>query len=127
MIRFNLNLDTHIVLWWLAADERLPGAVRQVIADAGVVYVSAVSAWEIGMKTAARKLDFKYDLEEQVALNSFRPLAFIMAHAASAVRLPLHHKDPFDRLLIAQAICESLTLLTVDARIRAYDVPIMLA
>jgi PIN domain nuclease of toxin-antitoxin system len=125
--RLNLLLDTHILLWWLDANKRLSGAARHAITEAEFVYVSAVSAWEIGIKTALGKLEFAHDLGEQIAINSFRPLAVTVAHATAAGGLPLHHKDLFGRMLIAQAMCESLTLLTVDARIRTYNVPMMLA
>ena len=86
-----------------------------------------MTAWEIAIKTALGKLEFSHDVEQQLTLNSFRPLPITIAHARDAGRLPFHHKDLFDRMLIAQARCESLTLVTVDTRIRAYDVPIMLA
>jgi PIN domain nuclease of toxin-antitoxin system len=127
MGRSNLLLDTHILLWWLAESDHLPEFARRVIKDAHEVCVSAVTAWEIGMKTAAKKLEFNHDLEEQLLINAFRPLPISLAHATTAAHLPLIHKDPFDRLLVAQAMCESLTLLTVDSRIRAYNVPTLLA
>jgi PIN domain nuclease of toxin-antitoxin system len=127
MSRLNLLLDTHILLWWLNENKQLPESARQAITDAEIVWVSAVSALEIGIKRASRKLTFEHDLEQQLVINAFRPMPVTVAHAVAAARLPPHHKDPFDRLLIAQAMCESLTLLTADARMRAYNVPMMLA
>lgn len=122
----NLILDTHVLLWWLGKDPRLPKAARNAISDSDEVYVSAASAWEIAIKVSIGKLTFRGDLEEHLELNNFRPLSVTIAHAKAAAALPRHHGDPFDRMLAAQARAESLTLLTADTRLRAYGVPLML-
>ena len=123
----NLLLDTHILLWWLSDDSRLAGRARKAIENSNLTFVSAASAWAIGIKSALKKLDFRGELESQLALNDFLPLPMSMAHAIAASRLPLHHGDPFDRMLVAQASLESLVLLTADERLKRYDARIMLA
>jgi PIN domain nuclease of toxin-antitoxin system len=124
--RSNLLLDTHVLLWWLGGSNRLSRAARKTIVEGPAVYVSAASAWEISVKVSKGKLDFSGDLEEQLRGNGFRPLAVSISHALAAGALPPHHGDPFDRLLIAQARLESLTLLTADAALKAYGPPVLL-
>ena len=87
--------------------------------------MSAASIWEIAIKRASGKLKAPDDLLEQVALARFAELGITFEHAAHAGALPPHHADPFDRMLIAQAQSENLTLVTSDARIAAYDVPVL--
>ena len=122
----SLLLDTHVLLWWLAGSSRLPQAARNAIAGSPVVYVSAATAWEIAIKTSQGKLDFPASLEEQLLQNHFQPLPISIPHAMAAAALPLHHRDLFYRMLIAQARLESLTLLTSDARLKAYDAAVLL-
>jgi PIN domain nuclease of toxin-antitoxin system len=88
--------------------------------------VSAVSAWEIAIKSAMGKLEFRGNLEEQMRLNGFLPFPITVAHAVAAGRLLPHHQDPFDRMLVAQASLDSLTLLTSDARLKSYNVAVVL-
>src|SRR5271170_7525645 len=99
----SLLLDTHVLLWWLGESSRLPRAARDAIAASDAVYVSAASAWEIGIKTSQGKLDFPGDLGQELLRNQFQPLSISIRHAVAAAALPLHHRDPFDRMLIAQA------------------------
>lgn len=117
-----LLLDTHVVLWWRQDSRRLERAVRGAIAGAAVVYVSAASAWEVAIKSAIGRLrlDDPFDIHVQAA--GFEPLPITFAHAAEVARLPPHHADPFDRMLIAQARLERLTLVTHDRNFLAYDV-----
>ena len=122
----NLLLDTHIVLWWLSDDTRLTARARKEIETSDLAFVSAATAWEIGIKSSLKKLEFRGELEEQLALNDFRPLPVSMTHAVASGRLPRHHNDPFDRMLVAQATIEGLTLLTVDKRLKAYAARVML-
>jgi PIN domain nuclease of toxin-antitoxin system len=119
----NLLLDTHILLWWLSKSRRLSRSAEKAICDCEQVYVSAATAWEIGIKAAAGKLEFHGDLQDQLRLNGFSALHVTVAHALKAAQLPLHHRDPFDRMLVAQASLESLTLLTNDERLKAYGIP----
>ncbi|HZQ27964.1 MAG TPA: type II toxin-antitoxin system VapC family toxin [Acidimicrobiales bacterium] len=118
-----LLLDTHILLWWLADDPSLPARARDSISDPGTeVLVSAATVWEIAIKRASGKLDAPDDLLEALEANAFDTLAITAAHALAAGELPAHHADPFDRMLIAQAQAETLTLVSVDARLGDYEV-----
>jgi PIN domain nuclease of toxin-antitoxin system len=123
----NLLLDTNVLLWWLAASERLTKRTRRVVADCPLVYVSAATVWEIAIKRALGKLEIPDNLEETLAANSFVSLPISVSHAIAAGKLPRHHDDPFDRMLVAQAALGSLTLLTADARLKAYDASILVA
>jgi PIN domain nuclease of toxin-antitoxin system len=112
-----LLLDTHAFLWWLAGDEQLPGRAREAIGDqANEVYVSAASAWEVATKARIGKLPdavtLAHDFGEYVARQGFRPLDISIAHAQRAGLLPGPDKDPFDRMLIAQAQAEGLALVS---------------
>jgi PIN domain nuclease of toxin-antitoxin system len=119
-------LDTHTLLWWLSADPALPPIAAQVIADPDtVVAVSAASAWEIAIKKAIGRLDAPDDLPEVLRANNFDDLPITVAHALAAGALPAHHADPFDRMLIAQARLESLTLITTRGRFSDYEVPLL--
>jgi PIN domain nuclease of toxin-antitoxin system len=122
-----LLLDAHVLLWWLSSSPRLRKNARAGIEECEVVYVSAATVWEIAIKVAARKLEFRGDMEEQLALNNFHPLPIAIIHALWAANLPRHHADPFDRMLIAQASFESLTLVTADPHLAVYGVPILRA
>jgi PIN domain nuclease of toxin-antitoxin system len=117
-----LLLDTHALLWWLA-DDGLVAEARDAIADpANLVTVSAASAWEISIKKALGKLAVPDDLEQQVQLTGFLPLSISVAHGIAAGQLDHHHEDPFDRVLIAQAFAEGLTIVTRDKRFADYGV-----
>ena len=123
----NLLLDTHVFLWWLADDRRLSANARKAIENSELVFVSAATAWEIGIKSSLKKLEFRGELEAEMTANNFLPLPVTVAHAVSAGRLPRHHNDPFDRMLVAQASLEKLTLLTSDKRLAAYSARVILA
>ena len=111
-----LLLDTHAVIWWFEGNERLPQRVRDVIDQGGEVFVSAVSAYEIALKHRLGRLPDAATLagnfEEMTAEQQFKPLAITMAHALAAGKLAIGHRDPFDRLLIAQALVDNLALAT---------------
>ena len=113
-------LDTHLVLWALAAHERLPGTAHRLIERADV-YVSAASIWEISIKTSLGKLSAD-PREVLAALDpaGFLPLPISAEHAARVADLPPVHRDPFDRLLVAQALCEPMRLLTMDTVLAGY-------
>lgn len=120
-------LDTHALLWWLADDRRLKRAERDAIANGdAMVYVSAASAWEIAIKKSLGRIEVdETDLVEAVSTDGFLELAIGWDHALRAGTLPRHHDDPFDRMLIAQAQMEGLTLLSYDPAFRQYDVPLL--
>ncbi|MGH8899056.1 MAG: type II toxin-antitoxin system VapC family toxin [Egibacteraceae bacterium] len=120
-----LLLDTHALLWWLADDPALSAQTVEVIAAEADVYVSAVSVWEIAIKRALGKLDAPEGLAAAVVASGFQQLPIRFRHAEVAGALPRHHNDPFDRMLVAQAQCESLTLVTSDARITSYQVAVL--
>jgi PIN domain nuclease of toxin-antitoxin system len=121
-----LLLDTHVLLWWLADDDLLADATRDSIADGdNLVVVSAATAWEIAIKQSIGRLDAPDDLLDVLRSNDFEGLSITPAHALAAGRLPLHHRDPFDRMLIAQAIAEELTVVTIDERFGHYDVELL--
>jgi PIN domain nuclease of toxin-antitoxin system len=115
-----LLLDTHALLWWL--DDQLPPGVSRTIANAEPVFVSAASLWEIEIKRALGKLSAPLDLIEQAEASHFVLLGMSAAHAVAAGRLPPHHSDPFDRMLVAQALDEQLTLVSNEQRLDAYGV-----
>jgi PIN domain nuclease of toxin-antitoxin system len=118
-----LLLDTHIALW--ALDGALEDAVARRIADADAVYVSAASLWEIAVKHALGRIRVSLvDLPKHLIASGFRELAVTWRHSIELRKLRPLHKDPFDRLLIAQAVSEPLHLLTADATLAAYG-PLM--
>ena len=117
-----LLLDTNVVIRWHAGRLR-PAAVRTV-QRAELVFVSAVTAWEIAVKRAAGKLRMDRLVEDIVTSNKFVPLPVSMRHGDLVRDLPLHHTDPFDRMLIVQALDEGLTILTADRAFELYRVPV---
>ena len=122
-------LDTHVLLWWTLDDPRLPASVRTVLTDpANDLLLSAASGWEIAIKTALGKLEIEGSPEEflshKLPANDIIELPVSMAHVVRVFHLPMHHKDPFDRLLIAQAQVEALTILSDDAKLRLYPVTV---
>ena len=120
----NLLLDTHVLIWW---DEgrRLATEARRAIADADSVYVSAASAWEVAIKTGLGRLRPIRTVEQAVDESGFLELPVTFRHAERVGKLPPHHRDPFDRLLIAQADVEELTLVTRDAVFARYGVAVI--
>ncbi len=119
-----LLLDTHLLLWAAANSKRLPGEARALLEDGGNdAYYSAASIWEIAIKSSLRRSDFRIDIDAlQAALPKMglTELPVSAAHAAGVARLPPIHRDPFDRMLVAQSIAEPLTLLTNDALLTRY-------
>ena len=116
-------LDTHAVLWALAEPAKLSRPARTALEDArNEVFVSVVSGWEIAIKRALGKLEAPDDLEAVIRMQGFEPLLLTFHHGAQAGVLPPHHRDPFDRMLIAQAQAEGLILVTRDSNIPLYGV-----
>ena len=121
-----LLLDTHILLWWLSDDPLLPSAVRPAIASQdNEVMVSAAAVWEIAIKKAAGRLEAPDDLLDVLTTNDFQTLEIKATHALLAGSLPPHHSDPFDRMMIAQAQAENLTLISADERFPPHEVTLL--
>lgn len=117
-----LLLDTHVVLWWLTDDPELSDDVKTTIDDELEVYVSVASIWEVAVKQALGKIEKPTDLPEHIRDSELPVLPIGFTHAVTAARLPAIHRDPFDRMLVAQAQTERLTLVTRDRHIHRYDV-----
>ncbi len=118
----SLLLDTHVVLWWLAGDPLEESAAERIADPATLVYVSAASVWEVALKRALGKVRLDGSLGEAVTAAGFEPLRITLEHAERAGSLPDHHRDPFDRMLVAQAQLEDLVVVTRDRRLAAYAV-----
>lgn len=117
-------LDTHVLLWAMLNDPRLTSAQVRAISE-GEVYLSSASVWEVGIKRAIGKLDVPENLFEIAVDAGCRPLPISWIHAEAAAALPPHHSDPFDRMLVAQARCERLSLASSDGQFGAYDVELV--
>ncbi|MGL4880515.1 MAG: type II toxin-antitoxin system VapC family toxin [Waterburya sp.] len=116
-------LDTHALIWWLSKNPTLSSQAHQAIANPdNLVFVSAASAWEIAIKKSLGKLETPNDLVEQIEKKRFKSLAISIEQALMVEQLPLHHQDPFDRILIAQARYLNLTIITRDNKFNSYDV-----
>jgi PIN domain nuclease of toxin-antitoxin system len=120
-----LLLDTHIVLWELGGSRAVSREAQEALERADDLLFSAVSFAEIGVKAAVGKLSIPSDLREHVQRSGVRTLGLDVDHGLAVAVLPMHHRDPFDRLLIAQARCEGLTIVTADRRFVEYDVPVV--
>jgi len=114
--------DTHVLLWSIGNDKRLPERHRTILLSAAEVFFSAASIWEIAIKKSLGKLKAPDHLATRLPRAGFRPLNVSPIHAEAIATLPLHHADPFDRLLIAQARIEKMTVMTADAQFLLYDV-----
>jgi PIN domain nuclease of toxin-antitoxin system len=122
-------LDTHIFLWWNLGDPQLSGRAVSVIEDGNnEIFLSAVSAWEITIKVAIKRLTIPEEpalfVPSRMQLHGFQPLPVHIHHATRVYELPMHHTDPFDRLLIAQSQIESMPLISADAELRRYEVEV---
>jgi PIN domain nuclease of toxin-antitoxin system len=121
-------LDTHLLLWFLEASSALTPQAREMICSPdSTVFVSAVSLWEIWLKQSLGKLRLPVDFTERLAVESFENLPLLASHTRHISVLPWHHRDPFDRMLIAQAEFEKLILLTTDEALAAYGAMVYLA
>jgi PIN domain nuclease of toxin-antitoxin system len=118
-------LDTHVVLWELEGSRRVSPAAQEAIERATELMFSVVSFAEIGVKAAIGKVSVPRDLSQHVMRSGVQILRLDADHGLAVAELPMHHRDPFDRLLIAQARSEQLTIVTADRRIADYDVPLI--
>jgi PIN domain nuclease of toxin-antitoxin system len=121
-----LLLDTHVLLWWLSANRKLKPSARAAIeTPENLIFVSAASIWELRIKESLGKVALPADFTEALNAEAFEHLPVTAVHAHTLRALPMHHRDPFDRMLVAQALIEGLTIVTHDEALHAYDVPIM--
>ncbi|NJL78253.1 MAG: type II toxin-antitoxin system VapC family toxin [Richelia sp. RM2_1_2] len=123
-------LDTHAFIWWVTDDSRLSSTARGIIADEGnVVFLSAASAWEIVIKVRLGKLNLPEPPEtyipSRLTMNRFSSLPIQMVHALQVVNLPDFHRDPFDRIIIAQSQVEKMPIVTVDTQVTRYPVDVI--
>ena len=122
----NLFLDTHILLWWLDDSPLLSEQAHSTISDVdNLIILSAVVIWEIRIKQALGKLEIAPDFYNVIKQQGFELLSITSDHAYAVGNLPMHHRDPFDRMLIAQAMLEGFTIMTHDAIFKSYEIPIM--
>jgi PIN domain nuclease of toxin-antitoxin system len=123
-----LLLDTHVLIWWTEDNPRLGRRTGAILDEQTEPWISAVSIWEVSIKTAARKLHLKVPFQEgmmHLISKGARPLPITFDHAYTVRHLPLRHAEPFDRMLVAQAQCEGLTIVTADPAFRAYPVGVL--
>ena len=121
-----LLVDTHILLWWLTDDPALSNVARSAMTDGGnELLISAISFAEISIKTSLGKLRAPLDLATVTRDAGFGHLSFNASHAAELGQLAWHHRDPFDRMLIAQARIEQLTVITADRRFADYEIELL--
>jgi len=122
----NLLLDTHVLLWWLDDHPDLSPRAKSVIADGkNLFFVSAAVIWEIRIRHALGKLEIPANFRKVSDQQGFELLDITVDHAYAVGDLPSHHRDPFDRMLVAQAKLESLTLVTRDLRLKKYKIPLI--
>ena len=124
------SLDTHVFLWWISDDPMLSDRAREIIADGrNELFFSAASGWEISIKAGLGRLEVPEDLQrliaDQLSRNAFQSLPIYLGHALHTRSLPYHHRDPFDCILISQAIFEEIRLLSVDPQISRYPVEVV--
>ena len=121
-----LIVDTHAALWFLEGDSRLSATARVLIEDDGIERrLSAASVWEVAIKRRLGKLEAPADFHVRLGMQGVRGLPITDAHAVRIADLPMHHRDPFDRILVAQAQAEGMSILSVDRRLHAYGVPVL--
>jgi PIN domain nuclease of toxin-antitoxin system len=123
-------LDTHAFLWWISDDPRLSEKAREIIADGRhELFFSAASGWEISIKTGLGRLEVPENLQrfiaDQLSRNAIQVLPIYLSHALHTGTLPAHHRDPFDRILVSQAILEEMPLLSADSHLSRYPVEVV--
>ena len=122
-----LLVDSHVALWWLDSHPSLGPTCRRSIELADLVFFSAVTPWELGIKKALGRVSFPAGMTDRLEAEGFEALSISPRHAEHAAALPPHHRDPFDRMLVAQAQLESLALVTADRALHPYDLDLIAA
>lgn len=122
-----LLVDSHVALWWLGDNTEMGPECRSKLEQASEVFFSAVTPWELGIKVALGRLSLPGDVTIALEASGFQALPITTAHAKRAPTLPMHHRDPFDRMLVAQAQLEVLALVTADQVLSRYDVELVAA
>jgi PIN domain nuclease of toxin-antitoxin system len=120
-----LLLDTHVVLWWQRDDRRLKNEARRAIATADIVWVSAVSGWEVAIKTALGRIRLAEPFSILMRVDDFTELPVTVQHTERFGVLPVHHADPFDRMIVAQALVERATVVTHDRSFEPYGAQVI--
>ena len=120
-----LLVDSHVALWWLEGNVSLGAKCLGLLVEADEVFFSAVTPWELGIKHALGKIVIPDGMGEALIASGFTALPVAVSHAEHAPRLPMHHRDPFDRMLVAQAQLEALVLVSADRALEAYDVRLL--
>ena len=120
-----LLLDTHVVLWWQRDDRRLKREARRAIATADIVWVSAVSGWEVAIKTALGRIQLAEPFSILMRVDDFAELSVTVRHTERLGVLPVHHADPFDRMIVAQALVEGATVVTHDRSFEPYGAQVI--
>ena len=118
-------LDTHAALWWQSEDRRLGREARRAIATADVVWVSSAAGWEAAIKVTKGRLRLREPIGVTLIADDFRELPITLKHTEEFLRIPRHHGDPFDRMLVAQARIEGATIVSHDRALEAYGVPVI--
>lgn len=121
-----LLIDTHPAIWLLANDKRLSETARRLLSDEDVdCFLSAATVWEIAIKRGLGKLDVAADFHHQMTRRNVSSLPIYDRHATLVADLPMHHRDPFDRLLVAQAMAEDMSILSADEMLHKYDISVL--
>lgn len=123
-------LDTHTFLWWITDDNRLSSSAREIITNGdNELFLSAATGWEIAIKAQLGRIKLPKEphsfIAEQLRLNSIQSIPIHMSHALHIYSLPNHHRDPFDRMIVAQAQLEDLAILTMDSQIARYEIKVI--
>ncbi len=126
----NILMDTHIFLWYVTNNKKLNEATQNIINERdNLIYLSEASIWEIAIKYSLKKLTFDLPfrefIEEQIKVNDFKILNFNLSHFEQITKLPFHHRDPFDRIIIAQSIIENYPLISYDQMFNSYEVQLL--
>jgi PIN domain nuclease of toxin-antitoxin system len=120
-----LLLDTNAALWWQSEDRRLSREARRAIATADIVWVSSATGWEAAIKIGKGRLRLREPIGVTLVADDFSELPVTLKHAEEFLRIPRHHGDPFDRILVAQARVEGATIVTHDRAFEAYGIPVI--